>query len=168
MYDGVFLMRDDKTLTQYRNEGNTLKTKIDPSTKSYYRCFLCSKFRTECGGRPTRDMDIKNWCEYIRDTMDFFHLSNAYVTEKAESSLKTTERIRACSIDQDILRGTARRYELAVFGTAARRICDMDFDPGAADKITALQAEIAALREEMAYWRKENDRKAKIIDKYLE
>ena len=105
-------------------------------------------------------MDIKRWCEYIRDTMDFLHLSNAYVTEKAESSLKTTERIRACSIDQDILRGTARRYELAVFGTATRLICEMDFDVNATEKIAALQ-------EEVAYWRKENDRKAKIIDKYL-
>lgn len=138
-----------------------MKQRRDPSTKPYYKCFLCPDFRNACGGRPTRDMDIKNWCEYIGDTMDFFRLSNAYVTEKAESSLKTTERIRAGSIDQDILRGTARRYELAVFGTAMRLICAMDYDATAADKIAALQ-------EEVSYWRKENDRKAKIIDKYLD
>ena len=145
-----------------------MKQRTDPTTKPYYRCFLCPKFRTECGGRPTRDMDIKYWCEYIRDTMDFFHLSISYVSEKAESSSKTTERIRACSIDQDILRGTARRYELAVFGTAARHICDMDFDHTAAEQIAALQAEVATLREDVAYWRIENDRKAKIIDKYID
>lgn len=138
-----------------------MKSMQDLTGKPYYRCFLCSKFRSECGGRPTRDMDIKKWCEYIRDTMDFFRLSNAHVTDKAESSLKTTERIRACSIDQDILRGTARRYELAVFGTAARHICDMDFDSGAAEKIAGLQARIERLE-------KENDRYVKIIDKYLE
>lgn len=138
-----------------------MKTMRDPSTKPYYRCFLCQKFRIECGGRPTRDMDIKFWSEYISDTMDFFHLSNAYVTEKAQSSLKTTERIRAGSIDQDILRGTARRYELAVFGSAARHICDMDFDITATEKIAALQAKIEHLE-------KENARYAKIIDKYLE
>ena len=138
-----------------------MKQRSDPSTKPYYKCFLCPIFRTECGGRPTRAMDIKHWCEYIRDTMDFFHISNAYVTEKAESSLKTTERIKACSIEQDILRGTARRYELAVFGTSTRLVCEMDFDATAAEKIAALQ-------EEVAYWRKENDRKAKIIDKYLD
>ena len=137
-----------------------MKQKRNPSMKPYYKCFACPKFRTECGGRPTRDMDIKSWCEYIGDTMDYFHLSNAYVTEKAESSLKTTERIRACSIDQDILRGTARRYELAVFGTAVRHVCEMDIDPTAAERIAALQ-------EEVAYWRKENDRKAKIIDKFM-
>lgn len=144
-----------------------MKQRSDPSAKPYYQCFLCPKFRTECGGRPTRDMDIKNWCEYIRDTMDFFHLSNAYVTEKAESSLKTTERIRAGSIDQDILRGTARRYELAVFGTANRHICDMDFDTIAADKIAQLHAEVEYWKTVAEDWRKENAQKAKIIDKYL-
>ena len=145
-----------------------MKQRSNPTAKPYYQCFLCPKFRSECGGWPTRDMDMKSWCEYIRDTMDFFRLSNAYVTEKAESSLKTTERIRACSIDQDILRGTARRYELAVFGTAVKHICSMEFDTTAvADKIAKLEAELAAAKEDAAYWRKENDRKAKIIDKYL-
>ena len=138
-----------------------MKPKRDPSNKPYYKCFLCPEFRKECGGRPTRDMDIKSWCEYIGDTMDFFHLSNASVTEKAESSLKTTERIRACSIDQDILRGTARRYELAVFGTAARHICSMDIDTTAAEKIAELMRKVERLE-------KDNDRYAKIIDKYLE
>lgn len=106
-------------------------------------------------------MDIKRWCEYIRDTMDYFHLSNAYVTEKAESSSKTTERIRTCSIEQDILRGTARRYELAVFGTSTRLVCEMDFDVTATEKIDKLLAEVERLR-------KENDRYAKIIDKYMD
>ena len=106
-------------------------------------------------------MDIKHWCEYIRDTMDYFHLSNAYVTEKAESSSKTTERIRTCSIEQDILRGTARRYELAVFGTSTRLVCEMDFDVTATEKIDKLLAEVDRLR-------KENERYAKIIDKYLD
>lgn len=146
-----------------------MKQKTDYTTKPYYRCFLCPLFRTECGGRPTRDMDIKFWCEYIRDTMDFFHLSNAYVTEKAESSLKTTERIRAGSIDQDILRGTARRYEIAVFGTSARHICAMDFDDvKVAEQLASLQSQVDDLKTEVAYWRKENDRKAKLIDKFLE
>ena len=137
-----------------------MKQRSDPSTKPYYKCFLCPIFRTECGGRPTRDKDIKQWCEYMRDTMDFFHLSNAYVTEKAESSLKTTERIRACSIDQDIMRGTARRYEMAVFGTSTRLVCEMDA-VAASEKIANLEAQIEHLMQE-------NRRYAKIIDKYIE
>jgi ribosomal protein L18 len=107
-------------------------------------------------------MDIKNWCEYVRDVMDYYHLSNAYVAEKAEASVKTIERIRAVSIDQDIMRGTARRIELVVFGSASNLTCQLDHDPTAATEL------IAQLRTEVEYWRKENDRKAKIIDKYLD
>ena len=144
-----------------------MKTKHDPSTKPYYRCFTCPRFRNTCGGRPTRDMDLQEWCEYIRDVKEFFNIQNAYITEKAEASAKTTERIMAINTDQDIMRATARRYERAVIGPVGEFTCYLDHDHTAADQIAALQAEIAALREDVAYWRKENDRKAKIIDKYL-
>jgi hypothetical protein len=93
--------------------------------------------------------------------MDVHHLTIAYVAEKAEVSQKRIELIRAVREDQDIMRATARRIEQVVLGPATNHICDMDFDATAADKIAALQ-------EEVAYWRKENDRKAKIIDKYLD
>jgi plasmid maintenance system antidote protein VapI len=106
-------------------------------------------------------MDLKNWCEYIRDVMDVCHLTIAYVAEKADVSQKRIELIRAVREDQDIMRATARRIEQVVLGPATNHICDMDFDSTAAEKIAALQ-------EEVAYWKKENDRKAKIIDKYLD
>ena len=138
-----------------------MKTRRDPSTKPYYRCFLCPKFRTECGGRPTRDMDYKGWCEYMRDVMDIKGYTIAYVAEKADVSEKRIELIRAIRDDQDIKRSTARRIEQVIIGPATNHICDMDFDATAAEKIAVLQ-------EEVAYWRKENDRKAKIIDKYLD
>ena len=113
-------------------------------------------------------MDRREWGEYMRDIRDYFGLSNEYITNKAESSSGTTERIMAINTDQDIMRSTARRYEQAVIGPVGEFTCYLDHDHTAADKIAALQAEIAALREEAAYWRKENDRKAKIIDKYLD
>lgn len=138
-----------------------MKQRQDPSTKPYFKCLSCPRFRKLCGGLPTRDMDMKNFCEYVRDVMDAFHLSNAYVAEKAETSVKTIERIRALNIDQDILRGTSRRIEIVVFGQVGDHTCYYDYDPTAAEQI-------AALKEEVAYWRKENDRKAKIIDKYLD
>lgn len=138
-----------------------MKKQYDTTTKPYYRCLSCSRFRVLCGGRPTRDMDLKNWCEYIRDVMDVYRLTIAYVAEKAEVSQKRIEMIRAAKEDQDIMRATARRIEQVVLGPATNHLCDMDFDATAADKIAALQ-------EEVAYWRKENDRKAKIIDKYLD
>lgn len=139
-----------------------MKTKRDPSTKEYYKCFSCPDFRKTCGGLPTREMDLKNWCIYIRDVMDFAHLTNTYVAPRAEVSLKTMERISAANVEQDILRGTTRRVELVVLGPVGKHTCR--FDQGG----TATAEEVNQLREEVAYWRKENDRKAKIIDKYLD
>ena len=138
-----------------------MKTKHDISTKPYYRCFTCPRFRNTCGGRPTRDMDLKEWCEYIRDIRDYFHLHNADITEKAQSSSKTTERIMAINTDQDIMRATARRYEMAVIGPVGEHHCYLDHDPTAGNQI-------AALKEEMAALKKEKERLEKIIDKYLD
>ena len=132
------------------------------STKPYYRCLSCPRFRSECGGIPTRGLDLKEWSEYIRDVMDHFDLSAAEVAKAADVSQRKVESIHAINIDQDIMRATARRIEQVVLGMVTRYICDMDYDAkSAAEKIVSLEAEVA-------YWRKENDRKAKIIDKYLE
>ena len=138
-----------------------MKARQDPSNKPYYRCLSCPKFRRECGGRPTRDLDLKNWCEYMRDVSDVFHLPNAYIAKEAEVSIKTIERIMAINIDQDIMRATARRIELVVIGPVGTHTCYLDYsDDTAAERINRLLQEIE-------YWRKENERKAKIIDKYL-
>lgn len=133
----------------------------DISTKPYYRCLSCARFRNTCGGMPTRGMDLKEWCEYIRDVMDYFGLPAAYVAEKSEISQRKVESIHAINIAQDIMRSTARRIEQVVLGSVTRFMCDMDYDATATEKIAQLKAEAE-------YWKKENDRKAKIIDKYLD
>ena len=139
-----------------------MKTRPDPTSKPYYRCLSCPRFRKDCGGRPTRDMDLQNWCEYICDVMDIFHLTSAYVAKEAEVSMRTMERIRAINCDQDIMRGTTRRVEQVVLGPVGNHTCYLDYsDDTAVDRINRLLAEIE-------FWRKENDRKAKIIDKYLD
>ena len=139
-----------------------MKIRPDPSTKPYYKCLTCPRFRKLCGGRPTRDMDLPNWCEYICDVMDIFHLTSAYVAKEAEVSMRTMERIRAINCDQDIMRGTARRIEQVVLGPVGEHPCYLDYsDNTAAERINRLLAEIE-------FWRKENDRKARIIDKYLD
>ena len=138
-----------------------MKTRQDISTKPYYRCFTCPKFRNTCGGRPTRDMDLKEWCEYIRDIRDYFHIHNDYITEKAGSSVKTTERIMCIDTKQDIMRATARRYEQAVIGPVGEYTCYLDHDPNTEEQIATLKEEVASLK-------KEKDRLAKIIDKYLD
>lgn len=139
-----------------------MKQRNNPSTKPYYRCLSCPRFRSACGGRPTRDMDLKNWCEYMRDVSDIFNLPNAYIAKEADVSIKTIERIMAINIDQDIMRATARRIEQVVLGPVGEHTCYLDYSDGtSAERIKSLMAEVE-------YWRKENERKAKIIDKYLD
>ena len=138
-----------------------MKQRQDPSTKPYFRCLSCPRFRKSCGGIPTRGMDLQNWCEYMRDVKDLAHLTNAYIAKEAEVSIKTIERIMAINIEQDIMRATARRIELVVIGPVCDHTCYLDHDSAATkERIDRLLAEIE-------YWRKENERKAKIIDKYL-
>ncbi len=139
-----------------------MKTRQDPSTKPYFRCLSCPRFRKVCGGIPTRGMDLQNWCEYMRDVKEVAHLTNAYIAQEAEVSIKTIERIMAINFEQDIMRATARRIELVVVGAVGKHICELDYDDGAAAE------RVNKLLEEIEYWRKENDRKARIIDKLLE
>ena len=91
-----------------------MKTRHDPSTKPYFRCLNCPRFRRLCGGRPTRDMDLDEWCEYMRDVKDTFHLTNAYIAKESEVSLTTIENIMALNRTQDIMRATARRLNLSL------------------------------------------------------
>jgi hypothetical protein len=68
----------------------------------------------------------------------------------------------AINCEQDIMRATARRIELVIIGPVVDHACYLDYDDGTAAE------RISRLLQEVEYWRKENDRKAKIIDKYLD
>lgn len=138
-----------------------MKKRTDPSTKPYYRCLSCAKFRSACGGIPTRDLDLQNWSEYMRDVKEFARLTNAYIAEKADVSIKTIERIMALNCDTDIRRATARRIEQVVIGPVSKYFCDMDYDSSdATNRIAELLSQIEELRKEKA-------RYEKIIDKYI-
>ena len=139
-----------------------MKERQNPSTKPYYRCLSCQRFRKICGGMPTRGMDLKEWCEYMRDVKEISHLTNADIANESDVSIKTIERIMAINIDQDIMRSTARRIELVVIGDVGKHICELDFDDNSAiERINRLIAEKEFLL-------KENERKGKIIDKLLD
>lgn len=139
-----------------------MKPRQDTSTKPYHRCLSCPRFRKNCGGRPTRDYDLQTWCEYMRDVKDLAHLTNAYIAQEADVSLKTIERIMAIDCERDIMRAIARRIELAVIGPVGEHTCCLDYGDGtSAERIKGLLQEIEHLR-------KENNRYAKIIDKYLD
>ena len=138
-----------------------MKTRQDPATKPYYRCLSCAKFRKACGGIPTRDLDLESWCEYMRDVKECFHLTNAYIAQEADVSIKKIENIMAINCDHDILRATARRIEQVVIGPVTKYFCDLDYDNSAAAEQTA------ALLGKIERLEKENERYSKIIDKYL-
>ena len=139
-----------------------MKERQNPSTKAYYRCLSCPRFRKLCGGRPTRDMDLDEWCEYMRDVKDITDLTNAEIAREAEVSITTIESIMALNRKQDIMRATARRIELVIIGPVRDHICYLDYDKN------AISETISRLQAEAEYWKQENDRKAKIIDKYLD
>lgn len=139
-----------------------MKERHNPSAKPYYRCLSCPRFRDVCGGIPTRGMDLHEWCEYMRDVKEVAHLKNADIAQEADVSVKTIERIMALNIDKDIMRATARRIELAVIGPVGKHVCELDHDD------TATAETIRRLKMENEYLLKENERKAKIIDKYLD
>ena len=140
-----------------------MKARPDPSTKPYYRCLSCKGFGVTCGGHSTRDMSLKEWCEYMRDVKEAKHLKNADIAAAADTSVKTIEKIMAITYDdKDIRRGTARRIEKAVIGISDQYPCYLDYEDS-----TVIEQN-NKLREELEYWRKENERKAKIIDKLLE
>lgn len=103
-------------------------------------------------------MSLQEWCEYVRDVSDKFHLTSAYIAEKADCSVKTIERIEAVSCENDILRGTARRVEIVVFGPVGTHYCCQDHDP---EKIADLLEQIEELKQD-------NKRFKKIIDKYID
>lgn len=139
-----------------------MKTRTDPSAKPYYKCLSCNRFRKVCGGIPTREMDLKEWCEYMRDVSDIFHLTNEYIAQAAEVSVNTVDRVMAINVKQDIMRANARRIELVVIGPVGKYICEQEYDSIAATE------KINKLLSEVEYWKAENDRKAKVIDKLLE
>lgn len=139
-----------------------MKTRPNPASKPYYRCLSCMRFGVTCGGHSTHSMSFKEWCEYMRDVKEAKHLKNADIATAADVSVKTIEKIMAISYDdKDIMRGTARRIETAVIGASDQYPCYLDYED-----TTAIE-QVAKLREEVEFWKKENERKAKIIDKLL-
>lgn len=139
-----------------------MKQRQDPATKPYYKCLSCPRFRKTCGGIPTRDMDLKEWCEYMRDVKDLARITNAYIAKEADVSSKTIEKIMAINTEQDIMRATARRVERVVIGPVGEHFCYQDY------RDDTSQEQIKQLMAEVEFWKKAHDRNARIIDRFLD
>ena len=72
-------------------------------------------------------------------------MTNAYVAEKADVSVKTIEKIVALNCDADIRRDTARRIEDAVFGEPCGIVCYLemaDSVPEASERLNAAMIDL--------------------------
>lgn len=194
-----------------------MKAKTDKATlaqKPYNRCLTCRHRGVRCDGPRTSAMLFPRWSEFMRDMKEVNGLTNAYVAEKTELSVKTIEKILALNYEQDIMRETARKIEDAIIGSSNQYPCILAFEeemPDDTPKVKALlqemeivlatnreykttldnihasyalemqtireeakerdnqyQLQIERLRQQIDYLRLENDRKARIIDKFLD
>ena len=145
-----------------------MKVRPDPINKPYYKCLICPRFRNLCGGMPTREMTLQEWCEYICDVMYYYHLTNASVAQVADVSMATMEKISAGNCKQDFMRGTTRRVEQVVLGSVGDHTCFRNrYNGTEAEEIEKLKAELVEAKKDLARERDAHDRLAKIIDGYL-
>lgn len=162
-----------------------MKIKTDISTKPYNKCVKCRHRQVSCDGPRTSAMPLREWCEYMRDMKEVNGLTNADISESTGISVKTIEKLLALTYEQDIMRETARRIENAIIGTTNQYPCYLAFEENLPEDSPKLKAalqtleaskaredhlleEIDRLRKENEYFRIENDRKARIIDKLLD
>lgn len=170
-----------------------MKKKADFSDKPYSKCFACThRLAHNCDGPRTAPMALDKWCEYMRDMKEANGLTNAEVAERSGISIKRIEQLMALKCEQDIMRETARKIENAIIGSSNQYPCYLAFEESGTDsvkqltvalselermtaeraeaqkKVEHLLTQVEKLREQVGYLRIENDRKAKIIDKFLE
>ena len=81
-----------------------------------------------CRGITTSRMPLPMWCGYIRDAAIYFGLTDEYVAEASDVSLKTIAKVMYIKCEQDLMRDTARRIENAVFGTENHPPCYLYFE----------------------------------------
>ena len=105
-----------------------MKKKSDFSEKPYNRCLSCPHRKVRCDGPRTSGLELARWCEYMRDMKEVNGLTNAYIAEVADVSIKTVERIMALNADQDIRRDTARRIENVIIGSTSKYPCYQAFE----------------------------------------
>ena len=122
-----------------------MKKVLDFTDKPYYKCLVCSHFSEKRCGIPLSRLPLEDWCICIRVVKESKHLTNAYVAEKADVSIKTIEKIVALNCDQDIRRDTARRIEDAVFGEPCDIVCYLEIAnsvPEASEKLNTAMIDL--------------------------
>lgn len=122
-----------------------MKKTVQIDDKPYFKCLSCQYFSENKCGPSTSRMPLLDWCICIRLIKEAKHLTNAYVAEKSDVSIKTIEKIVALNCDADIRRDTARRIEEVVFGQSSEFICYLDVAmnaPEASEKLNAAMIDL--------------------------
>lgn len=174
-----------------------MKVKSDLTGKPYFKCVDCNHRKEHrCNYTRTSEMTLYEWCVYIRAMKAVNGLTKDDIEERSGVSIKTIERIMALNSDQDIMRETARRIEIAVCGTATHFPCylvaeeekqaieqklqdalrDLDRANEENQKYRTVldqykveeQRKIDHLLQQINDLRVENERKAKLIDRLLD
>lgn len=93
-----------------------MKKTLELADKPYFKCLSCPYFPENRCNLPFSRMALVDWSICMRYGKELNHMTNAFVAEKSDVSVKTIEKIVALACDQDIRRDTARRIEVAIFG----------------------------------------------------
>jgi len=119
--------------------------------KSYNRCIDCHhRKENRCNVPRTSDMELRRWCEFMRDVKIANGLSNAYIAEKTGISIKTVDRLMALHADQDIMRETARLIEDAIMGSANNYPCYLAYEDIVPDNSAQLATATMELERALA------------------
>ena len=122
-----------------------MKTKTDFSTKPYNRCLSCPHRKVRCDGPRTSAMELKRWCEFMRDMKEVNGLTNAEIAEKSGVSVKRIEQLMAQNCDQDIMRETARRIEDAIIGSSNQYPCILAYEENVPNESLKLSEDLRDL-----------------------
>lgn len=99
------------------------------AAKPYNRCIKCPhRKERRCDGPRTSAMPFPRWCEFMKLLKEEDGLTNAYIAEKSDMSVKTIERIFSGKYENDIMRDTDRRIEEVIFGTSNQYPCYLAFE----------------------------------------
>lgn len=122
-----------------------MKKTIDVSDKPYFKCLSCPNFPENKCNIPFSRMPLLDWCICMRAGKEANHLTNAYVAEKSDTSIKRIEQIFALNCDQDIRRDTARRVELTIFGESTEFVRCPEMEsavPEASEQLTVAMMDL--------------------------
>lgn len=167
-----------------------MKKSHDFSQKPFFKCLSCPHLGTLCRGR-TSDLDREEWFEFMTALFERSGMTEVAVAAEAKTSVFTVHRIFNLKHDQDVMRDVALSVGDVFLGRARNYPCLFDMDKAASeDKAQAFketiecinashvaeleavraeyQATIAALHEQLADMRAENELKAQVIKKLMQ